>query len=185
MGRYIVRRTALLVVLTVFGLPLLAAAQSPKKVPRIGFLSGRGAPTPATPDPNAEAFRQGLRDLGYIEGQNILVEYPYAEAQEDRIPSLVAELVQLPVDVLVSPTIPVILAAKQATKTIPIVMVTNVDPVATGIVESLARPGGNITGLTRLNRELSGKRLELLKEMVPTLARVGVILDADGGDADH
>jgi putative tryptophan/tyrosine transport system substrate-binding protein len=106
------------------------------------------------------------------------VEYPYAEAREDHIPSLVAELV-LKVDVLVSTSTTAILAAKQATKTIPIVMVTNVDPVATGIVESLARPGGNITGLTRLTRELTGKRLELLQEKVPTISRVGVLVDAD------
>jgi ABC-type uncharacterized transport system substrate-binding protein len=151
---------------------------------RIGFLSSRATPTPARPDPNAEAFRQGLRDLGYIEGYNILVEYRYAEAQEDRIPSLMADLVQRQVDILVSPSIAAILAAKQATTTIPIVMVTNVDPVATGIVASLARPGGNITGLTRLNRDLSGKRLELLKEAVPTLARVGVLVDADYAEAD-
>jgi putative tryptophan/tyrosine transport system substrate-binding protein len=158
--------------------PLAADAQPPTNVPRIALLSGRRTPTPATPDANAEAFRQGLRDLGYIEGTNILVEYPYAEAREDHIPSLVAELV-LKVDVLVSTSTTAILAAKQATKTIPIVMVTQVDPVATGIVESLARPGGNITGLTRLTRELTGKRLELLQEVVPTLSRVGVLVDAD------
>ena len=158
--------------------PLAADAQPPTNVPRIALLSGRRTPTPATPDANAEAFRQGLRDLGYIEGTNILVEYPYAEAREDHIPSLVAELV-LKVDVLVSTSTTAILAAKQATKTIPIVMVTQVDPVAMGIVESLARPGGNITGLTRLTRELTGKRLELLQEVVPTLSRVGVLVDAD------
>jgi putative tryptophan/tyrosine transport system substrate-binding protein len=110
------------------------------------------------------------------------VEYPYIEAQEDRIPRLVADLVRK-VDVLVSTSTAAILAAKQATTTIPIVMVTNVDPVATGIVESLARPGGNITGLTRLTRELSGKRLELLKEVVPTISRVGVLVDADAADS--
>jgi putative ABC transport system substrate-binding protein len=149
----------------------------------VGFLSARVTPTPATPDANAEAFRQGLRDLGYLEGTNILVEYLYAAAQEDHIPSLVADLVQRQVDVLVSPTLPGILAAKQATQTIPIVMVTNVDPIETGIVESLARPGSNITGLTRLTRELTGKRLELLQEVVPTLSRVGVLLDADAAEA--
>jgi putative tryptophan/tyrosine transport system substrate-binding protein len=146
------------------------------------LLSARVTPTPTTPDPNAEAFRQGLRDLGYREGTNILVEYRYAAAQEDHIPSLVAELVRK-VDVLVSTSTTAILAAKQATKTIPIVMVTNVDPVATGIVESLARPGGNITGLTRLTRELTGKRLELLQAVVPTLSRVGVLVDADAAEA--
>jgi ABC transporter substrate binding protein len=143
----------LTLVLSLLGVPLAADAQPPTTVPRIGLLSARVTPTPTTPDPNAEAFRQGLRDLGYREGTNILVEYRYAAAQEDHIPSLVADLVQRQVDVLVSPTRPGILAAKQATQTIPIVMVTNVDPVATGIVESLARPGGNITGLTRLTHE--------------------------------
>jgi len=155
----------------------LAQAQQAKKIPRIGYLSGRG--DPSTPDPLVEAFRQGLRDLGYIEGKNILVEYRYAEGKLDRIPSLVAELVQLKVDVLVSATPGAIRAAKQATKTIPIVMLTNVDPVATGIVVSLARPGGNITGLARFTTELSGKRLELLKEMVPRISRVGILWDAD------
>jgi ABC-type uncharacterized transport system substrate-binding protein len=156
-------------------LSFLVEAQQPKRVPRIGFLWGVGDPPP----PLGEAFRQGLRDLGYIEGKNILVEYRYAEGKLDRIPSLVAELVRLKVDVLVTPAFPAIRAAKQATKTIPIVMLINVDPVATGIVDSLARPGGNITGLARLMTELSGKRLELLKEMVPTISRVGVLWDAD------
>ena len=155
----------------------IAEAQQPKKVPRIGYLSGRG--DPSTPDPLVDAFRQGLRDLGYVEGKNILVEYRYAEGKLDRIPSLVAELVQLKVDVLVCPAFTSIRAAKQATKTIPIVMLINVDPVATGIVDSLARPGGNITGLARFMTELSGKRLELLKEMVPGISRVGVLWDAD------
>jgi putative ABC transport system substrate-binding protein len=157
------------------------AQQQAKKVPRIGYLSGRG--DPSTPDPLVDAFRQGLRDLGYIEGKNILVEYRYAEGKLDRIPSLVAELVQLKVDVLVSPSLPAIRAAKQATKTIPVVILTNVDPVATGIVDSLARPGGNITGLARFMTELSGKRLELLKEVVPEISRVGVLWNADDPDA--
>jgi len=153
----------------------LAEAQQPKKVPRIGFVSGRGEPTPSTPDPSADAFRQGLRDLGYVEGKNILVEYRYTQGKPDRIPGSVAELVQLKVDVLVSPTSPAIRAAKQATKTIPIVMVVTVDPVATGLIDSLARPGGNVTGLTRLTRDLSGKRLELIKEAVPGISRVGIL----------
>ena len=117
----------LTLVLSLLVAPLAADAQPPTNVPRIALLSGRHTPTPATPDANAEAFRQGLRDLGYLEGTNILVEYPYAEAREDHIPSLVAELV-LKVDVLVSTSTTAILAAKQATKTIPIVMVTQVDP---------------------------------------------------------
>ena len=152
-------------------------AQQPTKVPRIGYLSGAG--DPSNPGPNVEAFRRGLQELGYIEGKNILVEYRYIEGKRDRVPSLVAELVQLKVDVLVSPNLPAIRAAKQATKTIPIVMVINWDPVAEGLIESLARPGGNITGLSRLTRDLSGKRLELLKEVVPGISRVGVLDDAD------
>ena len=148
-----------------------AEAQQPAKVPRIGFLTS-GSTTFAV-----EAFRQGLRDFGYTEGKNILIEYRYAERTVEQAPGLVAELVQLKVDVLVSTSQPLIRAAKQATKTIPIVMVATFDPVATGIVDSLARPGGNITGLTTLARELSGKRLELLKEVVPRISRVGLLWD--------
>jgi putative tryptophan/tyrosine transport system substrate-binding protein len=152
-------------------------AQQPAKIPRIGFVTGSGdANNPGT---NVEAFRQGLRDIGYIDGKNILIEYRYAEGKLDRIPSLVAELLQLKVDVLVSSVFQAIIAAKQATKTIPIVMVTLVDPVATGLIDSLAHPGGNVTGLTNLARELSGKRLELLKEVVPKLGRVGALWDAN------
>jgi putative tryptophan/tyrosine transport system substrate-binding protein len=157
----------LLLTLLVITVPLVQAQQA-KKTPRIGILV-------STEGPNVEGFRRGLRDLGYIEGKNILVEYRYHEGQPDRVPSLVAELLQLKVDVLVSTALSAIRAAKQATKTIPLVMVSNVDPVATGLVDSLARPGGNITGLTRLTRDLSGKRLELLKEVVPRISRVGVL----------
>ena len=149
-------------------------AQQTVKVPRIGFLSGSGDPS------QIDAFRQGLRDLGYIDGKNILYEYRSAEGKLDQVPGLVAELVQLKVDVLVTGLFPAIRAAKQATKTIPIVIVTAQDPVATGIIDSLARPGRNITGLTRLTVELSGKRLELLKEVVPGISRVGVLWDASG-----
>ena len=157
---------------------VIVEAQQPKKIPRIGYLSGAG--DPSNPGPNVEAFRRGLQELGYIEGKNILVEYRYIGGKRDRVPSLVAELVQLKVDVLVSPNLPSIRAAKQATKTIPIVMVINWDPVATeGLIDSLERPGGNITGLSRLTRDLSGKRLELLKEVVPGISRVGVLDDAD------
>ena len=140
-------------------------AQQPKKIPRVGFVSVSG--DASNPGPYVAAFRHGLQELGYIEGKNILVEYRYLEGKRDRIPDLVSELVQLKVDVLVASAPPVIRAAKQATKTIPIVIVTPQDPVAAGYVDSLARPGGNITGLTRLTRDLSGKRLELLKEVVP------------------
>jgi putative tryptophan/tyrosine transport system substrate-binding protein len=155
----------------------IAAAQQPAKVPRIGYVSGFGDPN--NPGPQVEAFRQGLREFGYIEEKNILVEYRYIEGKRDQISDLVAELVQLKVDVLVSGTVPAILAAKQATKTVPILMVTNVDPVATGIVDSFARPGGNITGLTRLTKDLNGKRLELLKEVVPGMLRVGVLWETE------
>jgi len=155
-----------------------AEAQQPQKVPRIGYVSGSGDPKTRTQ--GIEAFRQGLRNLGYIEGKNIVVEYRYAEGKVDMFPDLVAELVQLKVDVLVSPVTPAIRAAKQATKTIPIVMMIPSDPVATGLVDSLAHPGGNITGVTRLTRNLSGKRLELLKDMVPGVIRVGVLWDANG-----
>jgi putative tryptophan/tyrosine transport system substrate-binding protein len=153
-------------------------AQQPAKIPRIGFLSS-GSSDPKFPGPIVEAFRQGLRDLGYIEGKNIRVEYRYAEGDLDRIPRLIAELVQLKVDVLVPGPFVGTRAAKEATKTIPIVMVTGTDPVASGIIDSLARPGGNITGFSTLSRELSGKRLELLKEVVPGISRVAVLWDAN------
>ena len=173
--------TGLALCAVLFALCCSVDAQQPAKIPRIGYISGTG--DASNPGPNVEAFRQGLRDLGYVEEKNILIEYRYVEGNVDRIPSLVAELVQLKVDVLVSPNTPVIRAAKQATETIPIVMVTNVDPVAAGFIDSLARPGRNVTGLTRLTRELSGKRLELLKEVVPRITRVGVLWDAANAPA--
>ena len=160
----------------ILGSVRFADAQQATKIPRIGYVSGTG--NPSDPGPYVEALRQGLRDLGHFDGKNILIEYRGAEGKVDRIPSLVAELVQLNVDVLVVVTLSSIRAAKQATKTIPIVMVTG-DPVASGIVDSLARPGGNITGLATLSRDLSAKRLELLAEAVPRLSRVGVLWNAD------
>jgi putative ABC transport system substrate-binding protein len=160
---------------------LPAEAQQPAKIPRIGYVSGAG--NTSNPGPYVEALRQGLRDLGYIEGKNFVIEYRGADGKPNRMPSLVTELVQFKVDVLVVPTISAIRAAKQATETIPIVMVTQVDPVAAGIVDSLARPGGNITGLTTLQRDLSGKRLELLKDVVPRLSRVGVLRNPDDDTA--
>jgi putative tryptophan/tyrosine transport system substrate-binding protein len=155
---------------------VLVEAQQPKKVPRIGYLS---AFEPATESTRSEAIRLALRELGYIEGQNIAIEYRYAEGKSDRYPQLAAELVRLKVDIIVvSGGDRVTLATKNATKTIPIVMVgTGSDPVEAGLIESLARPGGNVTGLTTLSRELGGKRLELLKEAVPKLARVAVLYD--------
>ena len=133
--------------------------------------------------PSVGAFQRGLRDLGYIEGKTILIEYRFTEGNEDRTSSVVAEILQLKVDVLVSLQVPAIRAAKKATSTIPILMVIAGDPVALGLVDSLARPGGNVTGVTRLIRELSGKRLEILKEMVPTISRVGVLSDVSNPNA--
>jgi ABC-type uncharacterized transport system substrate-binding protein len=157
-----------------FALCSVALAQQAKKIPRIGYVSGTG--DVRNPGPHIEAFQQGLRDLGYIEGKNILVEYRYAEGRSERFASLVTELVQLKVDLMVIIALPAVRAAMQATKTIPIVMVTQADPVAAGLIDSLARPGGNITGLTQLTRDLSGKRLELFKEVVPTISRIGILL---------
>jgi ABC-type uncharacterized transport system substrate-binding protein len=156
-----------------FMLCVSADAQQPGKMPRVGYVTSTGNSN--DPGPSGQAFRQGLQDLGYIEGKNILLEYRYVEGDPNRIPGLLAELVRLKVDVLVATSPTAIRAAKQATTTIPIVMVTTQDPVAAGIVDSLARPGGNVTGLTQLARDLSGKRLELLKEAIPTLSRVGVL----------
>ena len=158
-----------------------AAAQQPKRIPRIGYVSGTGSSS--DPGPYIEALRQGLRDLGHIDGKNIVIEFRGAEGKPTRIPSLVAELVQLKVDVLVSGNFPAASAAKQKTKTIPIVMVTNEDPVATKLIDSLARPGGNITGIATLQRELGGKRLELLTETVPRILRIGVLREADAQTA--
>jgi putative ABC transport system substrate-binding protein len=157
-------------------LPFPARAQQAKKVPRIGYLSNND---PATESARAEAIRQALRERGYIEGQNIAIEYRYAEGKRDRFPDLAAELVRLKVDIIVvAGGDPAVRAAKNATKTIPIVMTGGgVDPVVAGLVESLAQPGGNVTGITNLSGELGGKRLELLKEAVPKLARVAVLYD--------
>src|SRR5215510_1380241 len=153
----------------------LAEAQQPRKVPRIGYLSNTD---PASDSPRFEAIRLALRELGYIEGQNIASEYRYAERKLDRLPDLAAELVRLNVDIIVvGGDIPT-RAAQKATKTIPIVIIgTGSDPVAADLVESIARPGSNVTGITSLTRELGGKRLELLKEAVPKVARVTVLYD--------
>src|SRR5215831_38530 len=149
--------------------------QQPKKVPWIGFLS---AVSPSTNSARVEAFRQGLRELGYVEGKNIVVEYRYAEGKQDRVRELADELARLKVDIVVSAGPTLTRAAKEATGTIPIVMAFDDDPVGSGFVASLARPGGNITGLSTLFPEMSGKQLELLKEIVPTLSRVAVIGNA-------
>ncbi len=151
----------------------MAEAQQPKKVPRIGYLSARSGP-----ESRDESFRQGLRELGYVEGKNIVIESRYAEGKLDRLPALAAELVRLKVDVIVTGGPTPTRAAKEATVSIPIVMEFDNDPVGSGFVASLARPGGNITGLSTLAPEISGKQLELLKEIVPRLARVAVLGDS-------
>ena len=177
------RRTAIRRLATFFlTTASLAHAQQPKKVFRIGYLA---ASDPASDSTRAEAIRLALRALGYIEGQNIAIEYRYAEGKPGRGPELAAELVRLKVDgILIAGADPLIRAAMNATKTIPIVLMgAGLDPVESGYIESLARPGGNVTGLTILTIELSGKRLELLKESVAKLARVAVLYEP--GNANH
>jgi putative ABC transport system substrate-binding protein len=156
-----------------------AQAQQPVKIPRIGYLA---AVSLSANSARTEAFRQGLRELGYVEGKNILIEWRSAEGKADRLPGLAAELVRLKVNVIVTGGTIVTRAAKETTNTIPIVMTQDSDPVLNGIVASLARPGGNITGLSTLAPELSGKRLELLKETVPKLSRVAVFGTSSNAD---
>ena len=151
-------------------------AQQPTKIPRIGFL---GAPSRSAISERIEAFRQGLRELGYVEDKNIGIEWRYAEGKLDRLPALAAELVHLKTDVIVTAGPQATRRAKEATVTIPIVMGFDNDPVGSGFVASLARPGGNITGLSTLVPEISGKQLELLKEIVPKLSRVAVVGDSN------
>ncbi len=152
--------------------PLPAEAQQPTKIPQIGYLGMTSLSKNAA---RTEAFRQGLRELGYVEGKNIIIEWRSAEGKRDRLPALAAALVGLNVDIIVSAGGSVTRPLKEATRTIPIVMAQDNDPVASGHVASLARPGGNITGLSTVAPELSGKRLEILKEIVPRLARVAVL----------
>src|SRR6266536_2988930 len=170
------RLSSILIAVLMLAVAVMAEAQQSKKVFRIGYLSPVDA---ATDSPRAEGLRLALRERGYIEGQNIAIEYRYAEGRPDRAPELAAELVRLKVDIIVVASgNQWIRAAKNATKTIPIVMMgQGSDPVRAGHVESLARPGGNVTGITRLTRELGGKRLELFKEAVPKLSRVAVLYD--------
>ena len=172
--------TVLTLCAMLFALCPSASAQQPKKVPRIGYLSPFD---PAAESAPAEAIRLALRELGYIEGQNIATEYRYAEGKLDRLPELAAELVRLKLDIIVvSGGGRPVREAKNATKTIPIIMAGfPADPVELRLVESLARPGGNVTGLSSLSRELAGKRLELLKEAVPKIARVAVLYEPIGG----
>jgi ABC-type uncharacterized transport system substrate-binding protein len=153
----------------------LAEAQQPKKVPRIGYLGATSRSINSAP---IEAFRQGLSELGYVEGKNIVIEYRYAEGQVDRLPTLASELVRLKVDVVLTGGPAATRSAKQATATIPIVMGFHDDPVGSGVAADLARPGGNITGLATLAPEISGKQLELLREIAPKLSRVAVLGNA-------
>jgi putative tryptophan/tyrosine transport system substrate-binding protein len=151
--------------------PLAAEAQQAAKVARIGYLATNLAGNPQGRD----AFRQGLRDLGYVEGRNVVIEYRDAEGKIERLPALAVELVALKVDVIVTASTVAALAAKQATRTLPVVFAVAADPVTEGLVTSLARPGGNVTGLSNLAPELVGKRLELLKQIVPGVTRVAVL----------
>ena len=156
----------------------MSFAQGQGRIPRVGFLAGRGAPSLESPDVNFNHFREGLRALGRIEGKNIQIEYRHADASRSRAKELVDELVQLKVDVIVTPF--AAFEAKAATKTIPIVALPSLDPVATGLVPSLSRPGGNITGVARFGATLSGKLLELSRDLVPGLTRVGVLYVCTG-----
>ncbi len=164
--------SSILLIVAVAVVAATAQAQQPTKVPRIGYLAVNSLSDNAA---RIDAFRQGLRELGYVEGKNIIIEWRSAEGKPDHLPALAAELVSLKVDVLVSYGPTPTRAAKKATTKIPLVMSFDSDPVGSGVVASLARPGGNITGLSSLAPEISGKQLELLKEIVPTLSRVAVL----------
>ncbi|HEY5865716.1 MAG TPA: ABC transporter substrate-binding protein [Candidatus Tectomicrobia bacterium] len=161
------------ITLSLLAVPLAAGAQPAGKVWRIGVLMGLPRETP-----RYAPFHQGLREFGYVEGQNLVIEWRYAEGHAERFPDLAAELTRLDVDVIVAGDNPAIAAAQRATSTIPIVMVLAMDPVRTGFVDSLARPGGNITGLTAQATDIQGKALQLLKDAVPTASRVAILWDA-------
>jgi len=176
------RRLIIVVFASLLGVPLASLGQQPAKVARVGFLE---ASTPSAIAARVEAFRQGLRDLGYVEGKNVVIEYRYAEGNFDRLPALAAELVRLNVNVIVTGGPTAIPAAKAATTAIPIVMAFDTDPVGSGFAASLAKPGGNITGLSTLAPELSAKQIELLKEIVPKLARVAVLGTASRPGSAH
>src|SRR5215475_8030152 len=167
-----IKRLLWIVTLVLLAIGTFAEAQQPAKAPRIGFLGGS---SPSAISARVEAFRQGLRELGYVEGKNIVIEWRYGEEKLDRLPALAAELVRLKVEVIVSGAPPPTRAIKHATATIPIVMAFDDDPVGSGFAASLARPGGNITGLSSLSPGLSAKQLELLKEIIPRLSRVAVL----------
>lgn len=157
--------------------PLAVGAQPARSVPRVGLLLLFG--TPGQPNSLVDAFRGGLRDLGYVEGQTVLIDYRWAEGQEQRLTDHAADLVRLKVAVIVTPGTPATMAARAATRTIPVVMTNVGDPVGSGIVASLARPGGNVTGLSLLDAELDGKRIELLKEAAPHLSRLAILWSAN------
>src|SRR6185295_20072636 len=170
MRRSVVRFGVCFIVLTFCS---FVEAQEPKKIPRLGIIR-----TGAPPDPLTDALREGLRELGYIEGKNILIEYRWAEGKSERLQEIAADLVRSKVDLIVAAGPGPILAAKQATGTIPIVMPVVINPVGSGLVDSLARPGGNLTGLSSQTDELPGKWMELLKEILPKVSRVAVMVDA-------
>jgi len=163
---------ALALLLACVAAPLAVEAQQPGRVYRLGFLSMRAGPTD---NPQLDAFRAGLRDLGYVEGRNVVLEIRYADGHDDKLASLAAELVRLNPDVIIAQSGVASLAVRNKTRTIPIVMASSGDAVRQGLIKSLARPGGNVTGLTLLSPELSQKRLEVLREMLPSLSRVGVL----------
>ena len=166
------RRAFLATILGLLGAPLRVQAQGSGKIPRVGYTFARVS---SEDQPVWDVMRQGLRELGYVEGQNIALEVRWAEGRYERLPELVAELIRLEVDVLVVGTTPGALAAKSATRTIPVVMYAVGDPVGSGLVTSLAHPGGNLTGLSLFNKEVSGKRLEILKQSLPSISRVAVL----------
>jgi putative tryptophan/tyrosine transport system substrate-binding protein len=170
----------LLALVLFLALNIPSGAQQPtKSLPRVGVIFSFGTAAD-TPSPIYEAYQKGLRDLGYIEGKNIILERRFAEGRLDRMPPFVQEFVQQKVDVILGVNNVVIRAAKEATTTIPIVMISSVDPVAVGYVDSFAHPGGNITGVAWLNREIGAKRIELLKELFPKLSKIGILWDVDG-----
>jgi putative tryptophan/tyrosine transport system substrate-binding protein len=170
---------SIILILTLLAVPFVADAQQPGKIPKIGYLSQwSGAAGP--PSPNLTAFLEGLKELGYVVGKNIAIEYRYTEGKNDRLPELATELVQLKIDLIVTETGGASLQAKKVTQTIPIVMGNSGDAVSQGLVVSLAHPGGNVTGLTALSPAASGKRLHLLAEIVPKLTHVGVLWGGTG-----
>jgi len=172
-GRTLMWARALAIALAILVTPIAADAQQPGKIPRIGVLASIRSPA-------TEGFERGLRELGYVEGKNILIEWRLVQGKFERLPEFAADLVRLKVDVIVAPATPYVLAARNATATIPIVFALVADPVAAGFVASLARPGGNITGLSNIGGELNAKRLELLKEAVPKVRQVGVLTNPAG-----